>query len=335
MTANKELSASNPSHPHFVDALSHQAVYSWSKQGGFASPGLALSDGVAVVISAPALSGRLLDQILRSLSEWVEVEQIASHPLSEVLGDSVVVVQVNDEQQHLNPARLSNIAAQFHVDIAGVSERPALSEGGLLVMDMDSTIIQIECIDEIAALAGLKEQVSAVTEKAMRGEIPFSESLIQRVACLKGVPVSQLASIRDSIPLMPGLTLLLNTLKAHNWKIAIASGGFTYFADYLKDRLGLDEAVSNTLGIQEDMLTGKVSGAIVDAQVKADTVKALAQRWHIPAEQTIAMGDGANDLLMMDAAALGVACHAKPKVTEQADAAIRFGGLHTLLYLLR
>lgn len=202
-------------------------------------------------------------------------------------------------------------------------------------MDMDSTVIQIECIDEIAKLAGRGDEVSAVTAKAMRGELAFSESLINRVGCLQGVPVAQLAQIRDAIPLMPGIMTLINELKVHGWKIAIASGGFTYFADHLMQRLGLDAAFSNELDIAEGVLTGKVNGDIVDAAVKAQTVEALAAQWHIPMSQTIAMGDGANDLLMMDKAALGVACHAKPLVREKADTAIRFGGLHYLLYLLR
>ena len=201
-------------------------------------------------------------------------------------------------------------------------------------MDMDSTVIAIECIDEIAKLAGVGEQVAEVTAKAMRGEIAFNDSLTHRVACLEGVPVSHLNQIRDSIPIMPGIQALLTHLKQYNWKLAIASGGFTFFADHLKARLGLDFAISNTLAVKNEQLTGKVEGEIVNADVKARTVNALAEKWQISAKQTVAMGDGANDLVMMAESALGVACHGKPLVNEKADVAIRIGSLHSLLYFL-
>ncbi|MEC9127924.1 MAG: phosphoserine phosphatase SerB, partial [Pseudomonadota bacterium] len=143
-----------------------------------------------------------------------------------------------------------------------------------------------------------------------------------------------LNQIRDSIPIMPGIQALLTHLKQHNWKLAIASGGFTFFADHLKARLGLDFAISNTLAVKNEQLTGKVEGEIVNADVKARTVNALAEKWQISAKQTVAMGDGANDLVMMAESALGVACHGKPLVNEKADVAIRIGSLHSLLYFL-
>ncbi|MBU2979075.1 phosphoserine phosphatase SerB [Alteromonas sp. C1M14] len=256
------------------------------------------------------------------------------HSLSDTFHETVVVCPVTVQQVDKLKDSLEAVANALRLDIAVQTNQPTLSDGGLLVMDMDSTVIEIECIDEIAKLAGLGDKVAKVTAQAMRGELAFSESLISRVACLQGVPVAQLAQIRDSIPLMPGVVPLINTLKSHGWKIAIASGGFTYFADHLKERLGLDAAVSNTLAIESETLSGQVVGGIVDANVKAKTVSELAQKWSIPSEQTVAMGDGANDLLMMDQAALGVACHAKPVVREKADVAIRFGGLQRLLYLL-
>ncbi|NMH58927.1 phosphoserine phosphatase SerB [Alteromonas sp. MYP5] len=211
-------------------------------------------------------------------------------------------------------------------------QQPSLQQPGLLVMDMDSTVIQIECIDEIAKLAGVGEKVSAVTEQAMRGELDFKASLIARVECLKGVEEAKLETIKNSIPLMPGLTTLVDTLKAKGWKIVLASGGFTYYADYLQQRLGFDAVKANVLASENAQLNGKVTGEIVDAQAKAFAVTDFAEQWQIPPAQTVAMGDGANDLLMMKAAALGVAFHAKPIVEQQADAAIRFGGLQTLLY---
>ena len=232
------------------------------------------------------------------------------------------------------PALVASLSARYHVDLGVQDVQPSLNEPGLLVMDMDSTLIDIECNDEIAKLAGVGEQVAAVTEQAMRGEIAFNDSLNHRVACLDGVPEQQLQQIRDSLPIMPGVQLLIAILKQHNWKLAIASGGFTYFANHLKARLDLDEAVSNTLVIEQGILTGEVSGEIVNAEVKARTVKALAERWGVPSAQTVAMGDGANDLVMMAESALGVACHGKPVVNEKADVAIRLGSLHCLLYFL-
>lgn len=231
-------------------------------------------------------------------------------------------------------AKLDDIANQLHVEIALVDTPPVLTQGGLMVMDMDSTLIAVECIDEIAKLAGLGDKVAEITELAMQGKLDFKESLYNRVACLKGVDVSLLEGIRDRLPLMPGVSKLISHLHRHQWKIAIASGGFTFFADYLKARLNLADAVSNVLKVEDGKLTGEVIGAVVDANVKAQTLESLAQKFDVPAAQTIAVGDGANDLVMMQAAAFGVAYHAKPVVRQQASVAIRFGGLDTLLEYL-
>lgn len=229
---------------------------------------------------------------------------------------------------------IESCAISLQLELVLLSGRPRLSEPGLLLMDMDSTVIEVECIDEMAKLAGMGKQVSEVTELAMQGALPFSESLINRVACLAGADEAIIAQVRDALPLMPGISRLVRVLKQHNWKVAIASGGFTYFAGYLQQRLGLDAAIANQLEIQDGKLTGRVKGDIVDASVKADSITRLAQQWGISAQQTVAMGDGANDLLMMENAALGVAFHAKPVVRQQADAAIRFTGLETLLWML-
>lgn len=212
---------------------------------------------------------------------------------------------------------------------------PTLAEPGLLVMDMDSTAIQIECIDEIAKLAGVGEQVAEVTAKAMRGELDFAESLHARVATLKGASTSIIEQVANDLPLMPGLEALVSELQKHNWKIAIVSGGFTAMTEALKHQLGLDRTIANNLDMDNGRLTGTVSGAVVDAQAKADAVVSLAAEFDIPMTQTIAMGDGANDLLMMAKAQLGVAFHAKPVVREQADISVREGGLDQLLYFVR
>nr|WP_306174726.1 phosphoserine phosphatase SerB [Alteromonas stellipolaris] len=293
-----------------------------------------------LTIIGQALTPYIVSQVVEGVSEVFKAKSIHLHPLHNKLGDGVVVVkgrlsENGDSQTETTvPALVASLSARYHVDLGIQDVQPSLNEPGLLVMDMDSTLIDIECIDEIAKLAGVGEKVAAVTEQAMRGEIAFNDSLNHRVACLDGVPEQQLQQIRDSLPIMPGVQLLIAILKQHNWKLAIASGGFTYFANHLKARLDLDEAVSNTLVIEQGILTGEVSGEIVNADVKARTVKALAERWGVPSAQTVAMGDGANDLVMMAESALGVACHGKPVVNEKADVAIRLGSLHCLLYFL-
>lgn len=231
-------------------------------------------------------------------------------------------------------AQLEKTAEEYSVELCLVNKTPSLTEPGLLLMDMDSTVIAVECIDEIAELAGVGEQVSAVTAQAMHGKLDFADSLRTRVACLAGANSDILHQVRNALPLMPGVANLVCILKQYQWKVAIASGGFSYFADYLRDRLDLDAAVANGLAIEGGRLTGKVHGDIVDAKVKAQTIVDLAEKWLIPGHQTIAMGDGANDLLMMNAAALGVALHAKPIVRQQADIAIRWSSLDSLLWVL-
>ena len=204
----------------------------------------------------------------------------------------------------------------------------------LVSFDMDSTLIQAECIDEIAKEAGVGEEVSAVTEAAMRGELDFAGSLTRRVALLKGLDVALLESIYRRIDLMPGAQELIDALKKHNIKTAILSGGFVYFASRFTDRLGIDAYHCNDLVVDAGRLTGEVTRPIMDAQGKADKLIELARQWNIPIEQTAAVGDGANDLKVMAAAGLGVAFCAKPKVQEQADVAVNIKDLSELIPIL-
>lgn len=220
------------------------------------------------------------------------------------------------------------------LDCADLHALPDLSKPGLAVFDMDSTAIEVECIDQIAALAGVGEAVSAVTERAMLGELDFEASLRQRVAALKGTDIAVLDEVKAHLPLMPEMAALVASLKAHGWYVAIASGGFTHFSDHLQHQLGLDYAESNQLGVDEGKLTGDVVGAVVDAQRKADILTTLAQQYDIDPENTLAIGDGANDLAMMEAAGLGIAYHAKPTVNARAQTAVKHCWLGGVLCVL-
>jgi len=210
--------------------------------------------------------------------------------------------------------------------------RPTLAEPGLLFMDMDSTLIQCECIDEIAGFLGIKTQISEITERAMRGELDFAAALTERVQLLRGLDASVLDQVYEQcIELTDGAESLIATLKQHDWKIGLVSGGFTYFTDKLEQRLGLDFTRSNVLEIKQSKLTGGMIGDIVDAETKRRCLLEQAEMYSIPMHQTVAIGDGANDLPMIHAAGLGIAFHAKPKVIEQAPYAIDHGGLEQVL----
>ena len=220
------------------------------------------------------------------------------------------------------------------LDYGYIRDSQKLTDFGLVVMDMDSTLITIECIDEIADMYHLKPQVSAITEAAMRGEIDFAESLRRRVALLEGLEESALQRVYDErLQLSPGAETMLARLKAHGIKTLLVSGGFVFFTERLKARLGLDFAYANTLEIINGKLTGKVLGEIVDAQGKADFLLRTRDELAIKGKQVIAMGDGANDLKMMTQASISIAYHAKPVVRSQASYAFNFVGLDGLITL--
>ncbi|MDP3420400.1 MAG: phosphoserine phosphatase SerB [Thiobacillus sp.] len=210
-----------------------------------------------------------------------------------------------------------------------------IGDFGLLVMDMDSTLITIECIDEIADMQGLKPQVSAITEAAMRGEIDFAESLRRRVSLLEGLDQSALQRVYDErLQLSPGAETLLAAARAAGIKTLLVSGGFTFFTERLKPRLGLDYTAANTLDVAAGKLTGRVLGGIVDAQGKADWLKRVRSELGLVKDQVIAMGDGANDLKMMAEAGVSIAYRAKPVVRAQASYALNQVGLDGVVPLL-
>ena len=205
----------------------------------------------------------------------------------------------------------------------------------LLVADMDSTMITVECIDELADYAGVKSQVAEVTERAMRGELDFEAALRARVALLAGLPAAVLAQCyEERVRIMPGARTLIGTLRARGVRTVLVSGGFTYFADRVATDIGFDAARANELGVSGGVLDGTVVQPILGAEAKRATLLSEAATLGIGPEQVVAIGDGANDIPMLKAAGLGVAYHAKPKAADAADAAVRFGDLTAVLHAL-
>ena len=256
-----------------------------------------------------------------------------------IVGGNTQFMQIAEHAYYL-PTNASDVTevkafcAEQQIDCALVPDAQRLNHFGLCVMDMDSTLINIECIDEIADMMNLKPQVSAITERSMRGEIDFATSLKQRVSLLKGLNQVALRRVIDErLQPNPGAVEWIAACKANNIKTMLVSGGFTLFANHVKDLLGLDYAVANTLEIVDGKLTGKILGDIVDADRKAQELANLRDKLGLSIHQTIAIGDGANDLKMMQAAEVGVAYHAKPIVQQQATYALNFSGLDGVINL--
>jgi phosphoserine phosphatase len=260
--------------------------------------------------------------------------QVINESLSGQLdwGEQFAVITAQD----IDAEAITSLRASYPFDINVMPNGFDIHQAGLLVSDMDSTLISIECIDEIADFMNLKPQVAEITEAAMRGEIDFETSLRQRVALLKGLDVNVLERVyQERLTLNPGAEVMVRTLKACGIKLALVSGGFTFFTDRLKQRLGLDFSQANELAVHQGRLTGEVEGEICGAQTKADFLHACCNELSLSPQQTIAVGDGANDLVMMEPAGLSVAYHAKPKVQAQADTALNYAGLDGILGLLQ
>lgn len=231
-------------------------------------------------------------------------------------------------EQFMNLTRKEGIDISFQKDDIFRRNRR------LICFDMDSTLIKTEVIDELADRAGAGEEVRAITEAAMRGEIDFTESFTRRVALLKGLDVSVMKEIADNLPIMEGAERLMSVLKMCGYKIAILSGGFTYFGNFLKKKFDMDYMYANELEVENGKLTGRYVGDVVDGKRKAELLKLISQVEKIQLEQVIAVGDGANDLPMLSIAGLGIAFHAKPKVKEVARQSISTIGLDGILYFL-
>lgn len=226
------------------------------------------------------------------------------------------------------------LSKDLNVDIAFQEDNIYRRNRRLVCFDMDSTLIQTEVIDELAELAGVGAEVKAITESAMQGEIDFNESFKKRMKLLKGLKEEVLKDVAINLPITKGARRLIDTLKSYGFKTAILSGGFTYFGNYLQKELGIDYVYANQLEIKDGKLTGNYLGDIVDGNKKAEYLKEIAKKEGLNISQTIAIGDGANDLAMLNLAGLGIAFHAKPKVKDNAQSSISSIGLDGVLYLL-
>jgi phosphoserine phosphatase len=282
--------------------------------------------GVTDVVSRYSLNIDRIDRLSgRVPLEGVEQQSKASVELS-VRGNLPDATDFRRELLHL--------ASEMDIDIAYQEDNMFRRTRRLVAFDMDSTLIEAEVIDELAIAAGVGEQVAEITERAMRGEIDFTESFKARVALLKGLDESVLAGIAESLPITEGAENLVSTLKQLGYKTVILSGGFTYFGHYLQRKLGIDYVYANELIIRDGRVTGEVEGIVVDGKRKAELLREIAEREGLNLEQVIAVGDGANDLPMLSIAGLGIAFRAKPIVRENAKQSISTLGLDGILYLL-
>ena len=272
----------------------------------------------------------------------IQGDDVSTPDLKELhrLSRGAAIERITDEAfriTHADPAtkpQVAGHAARAKLDFGFVDDGRALRDFGLLAMDMDSTLISIECIDEIADFAGRKAQVAAVTASAMRGEIDWPESLRRRVKCLAGLDAGSLARVyEDRLRFNRGAEKLLAAAKRNGVKTLLVSGGFTYFTDRVRDEIGFDYAYSNTLDIEGAKLAGTVSGPLVDAAGKAAHVARISKELGLARERVLAIGDGANDLPMMGEAGTSIAYHAKPVVKAKAGYALDHAGLDGVLAL--
>ncbi|HHX2536185.1 TPA: phosphoserine phosphatase SerB [Neisseria subflava] len=244
-------------------------------------------------------------------------------------GTSVLRVPVDDDFELTDDGMRAALIAQ-QIDGAVLPD-VAFADLGLIVSDMDSTLITIECVDEIAAGVGLKDEVAKITEQSMRGELDFEQSLRKRVALLAGLDERVLEEVYENVlQLSPGAEFLLEACKRNDVKFMLVSGGFTFFTERLQRRLGLDFHFANVLEVENGKLTGRLKGRIIDAQAKAGLLREYRERLGLAPWQVVAMGDGANDIPMIREAGFGIAYRAKPKTEANADACVRFGGLERI-----
>ncbi len=315
--------------------ISNQAYRNWVDQQGKPRHMVTLlarkidAIHLALVTSVCANYGLNIDKIVR-LSGRMQLDN------SDKLGRACVEFSVRGEARDPREFRnsLLELASQHNIDIAYQEDNIYRRNRQLVVFDMDSTLINAEVIDELAIEAGVGEQVAAITEAAMQGQLDFKQSFSQRLALLEGLDANVLQTVAERLQLNEGAEHLIKTLKQLGYKTAIVSGGFTFFGQYLQSILGVDYVYANELDTENDLVTGRVVGDVIDGQRKADLLRELAQREGLVLEQVIAVGDGANDLPMLNIAGLGIAYQAKPLVKASAKQSISNLGLDGILYLL-
>ena len=289
----------------------------------------------AVTCLGEKITAQVVAQISNAIySENFNIERITQLSQGELNCIEMIVKTDKTINVQDMTGKLLSISSDFGVDIAVQKENIFRRSKRLVVMDMDSTLIQVEVIDELAKSAGHGEEVSGITSKAMNGELSFNESLNKRVELLRGLDENVLDEIYHNIPFTPGAKKLVKILKKLGYKTAVISGGFTFFTDRLKNELGLDYAFANELEIKDGKLTGKVLGKIINGESKAEILEDIANKENISLDQVVAIGDGANDLLMLDKAGLGIAFNAHKAVREQADYNISQKNLDSIIYLL-
>ena len=287
------------------------------------------AEHLAAVTTVTSDFGLNIDKIVR-LSGRIKLDE------TEKLGRACVEFSVRGDPE--NALQLKNalleLSSKYDIDVAYQEDSIFRRNRRLVVFDMDSTLIDAEVIDELAIEAGVGDQVAAITEAAMQGKIDFKQSFTQRMALLKGLDVSVLQSVAERLSLNEGAEHLISTLKKLGYKTAIVSGGFTFFGEYLQQRLGVDYVYANQLDVKDGLVTGQVSGDIIDGQRKAELLREIAEKEGLKLQQVIAVGDGANDLPMLGIAGLGIAFRAKPLVKASAEQSISTLGLDGILYLL-
>ncbi|UTF61840.1 phosphoserine phosphatase SerB [Gilvimarinus sp. DA14] len=315
--------------------ISHDSYHHWVEQQGKARY-------IVTLLAREVTAGQIADLTQVTVKHGLNIDNISrlSGRIS-LVGESeksnaCVEFSVRGEPADREALRrdFMELSTRHEADVAFQRDTVYRRNRRLVCFDMDSTLIEAEVIDELAKAAGVGEQVAEITELAMAGELDFNESFARRMALLKGLDESVLAEIAENLPVTEGAAKLISSLKKLGYKTAILSGGFQYFGEYLQKKLGIDYVYANTLDIVDGKVTGEVKGEVVNGERKAALLKMLAEREGITAEQTIAVGDGANDLPMLAAAGLGIAFRAKPLVKASAEQAISTLGLDAILYLL-